>query len=273
MRAVSRAYISALLKMVRQPSLMLSRLNEHWPALAKQILKQRQTLSNEIAVDDPIRFRVGLLSPIKRISDETIHTRALAYLLNPSEEHGLGKHVLAAILTKLPRRQGAAKLAALLRQKRTRVDVFPEYRYSIEGSSTRSVAQNDIRIEMRTNNNAALIVIENKIDAPEGEGQLGWYETEARKWCKKNKGRSLLVYLAPEKRESKPEGDQWLSLSYLDLASALRDVWRRSRSAACHAWLGLYISAITRGVLGIDINRLQDTTIEEIEAYLGRARQ
>ena len=250
---------------------MLSRLNEHWPALEKQILKQRQTLSNEIAEDDPIRLPVDLLSPIKRISDETIHTRALAYLLNPSEEHGLGKNVLAAIFAKLPRRRGAAKLAVLLRQKRTRVDVFPEYRYSIEGAPSRSAARNDIRIEMHNNNNAAVIVIENKIDAPEGEGQLGWYDSEACKWCKKHKGRSLLVYLGREKRQTKQDDDQWLSLTYLDLASALRDVWRRSRSAPGRAWLGLYISAITRGVLGIDINRLQDTTIKEIEAYLGKA--
>lgn len=273
MRAASRAYTSALLKMVRQPSLMLSGLNEHWSALEKQILKQRRTLSNEIDEDDPIRIPVDLLSPIKRQSDETIHTRALAYLLNPSEEHGLGKDVLAAILTKLPRGKGAAKLAELLRQKRTRVDVFPEYRYSIEGSSTRSVARNDIRIEMRTNNKAALIVIENKIDAREGEGQLGWYEADARNWRKKNKGRSLLVYLGRKKRQTKLDDDQWLSLTYLDLASALRNVWRRRRSrlAPGHAWLGLYISAITRGVLGIDINRLEATTIKNIDTYLGRA--
>ncbi len=124
---------------------------------------------------------------------------------------------------------------------------------------------------MRNANDAALIIIENKIDAPEGKGQLGWYEAEARKWCEKNKGRSLLVYLARKNRQTGLGDDPWLGLSYLDFASALRDVWRRSRSAPGRAWLGLYISAITRGLLGIDVDRLQDTTIEVIESYLGRA--
>jgi len=245
---------------------MLSRLSEHWPALEKQILEERRIRSDGIARDDPIRVPVDLLSPIKRVSDEIIHTQALAYLLSPSEEHGLGKDVLSAVLMKLPGRRGAAKIAALLNQKRVRVDVFPEYRYSIEGSPARSADRNDIRIELHSNKNAALIIIENKIEAPEGKGQFRSYEAEARKWCKRNRGQALLVYLAPDKRER----DEWLSLTYLDLASALRHVWQRRRSASGHSWLGLYISAITSGVLGININRLQDTTIEEIDAYLGR---
>ena len=109
-------------------------------------------------------------------------------------------------------------------------------------------------------------IIENKIESPESEGQFYWYAHEARKWCKRNRGQALLVSLARDKLER----DEWLSLSYLDLASALRHVWQRRRSAPGHSWLGLYISAITSGVLGININRLRDTTIREIDAYLGR---
>jgi PD-(D/E)XK nuclease superfamily len=118
-----------------------------------------------------------------------------------------------------------------------------------------------------------LIVIENKINSPEGKDQLPWYEAEARKWHKKNKGRSLLVYLARKKRQTGGDDDQWVSLPYINFASALRDVWLRDRKAAGSAWLGLYISAITHGVLGIDLERPRDTTIAEIEAYIGKATQ
>ena len=114
---------------------------------------------------------------------------------------------------------------------------------------------------MHKKNGEALIVIENKINAPEGKGQLPRYEAEARKWCKEHKGSSLLIYLS---RDGRKVDESWLNLSYLDLASALRYVWRRRRSAPGHAWLGLYISAITRGVLGIDIDRLQDTPIKKM---------
>jgi hypothetical protein len=134
------------------------------------------------------------------------------------------------------------------------VVVTSEYRYSVEGSRIRSLARCDIWITLQARKKAALIVIENKIAAREGAGQLGWYEREARKWCKKHKGRSLLVWLAPEKRNA---SDGWANLSYLELASALRKAWRRNLRAVGRPWLGLYIAAITSGVLGIDINRRQ----------------
>lgn len=267
--AVSQAYVNALLKVARQPSLKLEKLTEHWPALERQILKERQKLSLEIAKDDPIRLPIDLLSPIKCILDETIHTQALAYLLTPSAEHGFEKAVLAAALQKMPQRKGVSKMAALLLQKRTHVHVLPEYYYPIEEVRTRSAARCDIWIEMRNGNRSALIIIENKIDAVEGEGQFLLYEKKAQEWCKTNKGNALLVYLARKERETKTADDAWISLSYLNLASALRDVWRGHRSAPGYAWLGLYISAITQGVLGVDINRLQDTSIDEIKAYLG----
>jgi len=80
---------------------------------------------------------------------------------------------LLAVLAKLQHGKGAAEVAALLRKRQTRVRVSAEYRYSIEGAENRSGARNDIRIEMHNGNEAALIVIENKINAPEGE-ELNW---------------------------------------------------------------------------------------------------
>lgn len=268
---VSPTYIRALLKVARQPSLMLDRLIEHWPRLEQQIVEERRRLTAEIPNDDPIRATIDLLGPIRRPSDEVIHTQALAFLLNPYREHGFGTSVMVAMLSKLPRGQGVAQLVALLRQKRTRIQVIPEYRYSIEGVQGRSVARCDIWIELHNKNNVGLIVIENKIDAPEGAGQLGWYEAEAQKWCNRYAGRSVLLYLAPKKRAAKRRDDRWVSLSYLDMASALRTVWRHHESAPGRAWLGMYISTVTRGVLGMEIDRLQDATLKEIRTYLGEA--
>ena len=213
MRAVSRAYKSALLMLVRQPSLTLSRLNEHWRALEKQILKQRQTLSNEIAEDDPIRFPIDLLSPIRRISDETIHTRALAYLLNPWRNMALEKMYWRLSLPNFCAAGERQNSAVLLRQKHTRVDVFPEYRYSIDPEHrnsikgtphNRSVARNDIRVEMHNNKNAAVIVIENKIDAPEGPDQLRWYEAKRANGARRIKaGHCLFISDARSVRPSR----------------------------------------------------------------------
>jgi PD-(D/E)XK nuclease superfamily len=270
MRQVSQRYVDALFNLVKQKSVALSNLSDHWPEVEKQILKKRLKLSKRIAKGDPIRAPVDLLSPLKRATDETIHTRALAYLLNPLEEHGFGKDVLSAVLAKLSRSRAVAPVTTLL-QKRIRIDVFSEYHYSTRDSSVRSVARNDIRIELQGDNSAALIIVENKIGAPDGKGQLEDYEAEAREWCKRNRARPLLVYLALDKDEGTRRVN-WLNLTYLDLASALRQVWQRRRSAPGRSWLGLYISAITTGVLGINVNRLRDTTIDEIDGYLGGGR-
>jgi hypothetical protein len=264
--SVSPAFKKALLKLIRKPTLGLEMLNEYWPNIEKQILKQRKRLSKPIKSDDPIRLRDDLLGPIARSSDETIHTRALAYLFNPVGAHGLRKHALATFLAKLPRGTGATYFRNLLLQKRTHANVYAEYKH---------IGRNDIRIKLRAKKNVALIVIENKIEAKPSINQLPSYEQEARKWCKKNKkARLLLVYLAPSKNRQPNSGsDRWVNLSYLELAAALRKVWLENPRAAGRAWLGLYIATITREVLGIDINRLQDTPLDQIETYLGKAAQ
>jgi hypothetical protein len=266
---VSTKFTSDLLQTLRQPSLQLDALSGHWPEIEKKISRTRRRLNQDIPKDDPIRLSVNLLAPIGRIRDENVHTRALAYLLDPSNPHGFRKRVLSSLIQKVqdigPHGIGASKVLALLHRKWTKISVISEYRYRIEGFRHRSVARCDIWITLRARKDAAVVIIENKIDAPEGNGQLGWYERKAREWCKKNNGRALLVYLASEKREK----DKWVSLSYLDLASALRGAWIKDSRAAGRAWLGLYIAAITGGVLGFDTSRLQDIALTDIEAYLG----
>ena len=85
-------------------------------------------------------------------------------------------------------------MLALLRRQRTTVSITPEYRYRMEGFRNRSLARCDIWITIRGRKDAALVIIENKIGAPEGKDQFEWYERKAREWCKRNKGQSLLVY-------------------------------------------------------------------------------
>jgi hypothetical protein len=270
-QAVSPRYKSALLKMVRHRSLVLEELQRHWPGLENELMKQRRRLTDKIKdAEDPIRLGVDLLSPMGLISDETIHTRALAYLLDPDPArlHGFEKEVLAAILDKLPRGKGAAQILKLLHGARTIVTVTAEYRYREKGMRDRSVSRCDIWVELKSVKRAALIIIENKINAPEGPGQLAWYEGKAREWRKLHApSKPLLLYLTRDKRHPKSSnGSEWLVLSYLDLASALRQAWLRKPKAAARSWLGLYIAAITGGMLGIDIERPRD---EDIKVYVG----
>jgi hypothetical protein len=275
-KGLSNRYISALLRTVREPSVTLDALKQSWPAVESELAEKRVRVDRRIPDDDPIRFPVDLLGPLDVIEDETRHTRALAYLLDPSQSHGLEKSVLREILQKTKQAGGrseAPKILGLLQGNRTRISVTPEYRYRIEGHRGRSVARADIWVELKTRTDAALIVVENKINAPEASGQLGWYERKARDWCKKHKGHAsqLLIFLTRDQTGAKSsDSGQWVALSYLRLAAALRTVWLSERKAAGRPWLGLYISSITRGLLGLDVRESADVT--EIEEYLGEAQ-
>jgi hypothetical protein len=215
-----------------------------------------------------------LLAPINCSLDETLHTRALSYLLDPAAPHGFKKQVLASFIEKVkdvsPRGSGAAALLALLRRKRTRVTVTPEYRYRVE-DFRRSVARCDIWIELHAAGAAALIIIENKIKAPEYNDQLTWYGKKADAWTKHNLKalEPLCVYLTrTDKQKLKEPSGKWLGLTYIGLAAALRKVWLENQDAVGREWLALYIASITSGVLDIKGKAVEKAALDEIEEYL-----
>jgi hypothetical protein len=260
---MTRAYESKLFKLFRQPSRELGALRNSWPDVKAMIDDHRHRLSRRIHKDDPIRGTVDLLNPLGRTMDEAIHSRALAYLLS-DEQHGYGKHgygkqVLDSLVEKVkdcgPRGSGAAAVLTLLRRKRAEIVVTPEFRYPIENDQDRSAGRCDIWVKLRAGKRSALIVIENKINAPEGSRQLQAYSREACAWCRANNGIPLLIYLAPVRRETKSSDGDWVSLSYLELASALRRAWLKEPNATGKYWLSLYIVSVMRGILGFDIRR------------------
>jgi hypothetical protein len=228
-----------------------------------------------IPADDPLRRHVDLLQTIKCAADETLHTQALAYILDPSQEHGFGRRVLVALLEKVAEvngRAGAARVLHSLRRRTTHLRVTPEYRYRVVGLGDRSVARSDLWIETQARKKSAVVVIENKIGAGESREQLAWYERKVRNWCRdRGHDRRLLVFLTPDGRPATTaKSDRWVAISYLHLASALRRAWAENRRVPGSEWLALYIASITRGVLGIDPSRPAGAHVRDIEIYLGR---
>jgi hypothetical protein len=264
-------------RLVRQPSSELESLQRKWPAVRNRLERKRRHLLRAIPDDDPIRLQVDLLGPIKCASDETLHTQALAYVMDPQTGHQLSKHVLLSLLeflrSKYPR-SGAARVLKTARKAGARINVKPEYRYRVEGFRHRSVARSDVWIEIQVAQRSALIVLENKIKAPESDGQLSWYERKAEAWCKaRGHDRFLLVFLSRKgKATTTSQNRKWVALSYLELAAVLRKVWAETRPALGAQWLALYVASITRGVLGINLERPDNLTLVEIETYLGKGQ-
>lgn len=264
MDALHPSFENDLLRLARRRSRALSTLRARWPEVRRRIRAQREALVRTIREDDPLRLGNDLLAPIGRSLDETSHTQAIAYLLDPAAAHGFRRAILVALLQKVRARE-ARRALQLLQRRSTRISVTPEYRR--DGAPVRC----DVWIELHAAKRALLIVIENKIDAPEGNEQLSRYAVEARKWCKSKGREALLIYLTRHARSPRQTNAQWHNLSYLQLAAALRLVWRRRTKRAGSAWLGLYIASIARSVLGIEFEHLHETPLDRLRIYLGKS--
>ena len=275
-KQVSGRYVANLLRLVRGPSLGLNALKKHWPDVQEESRRKRDSLDRKIPEDDPIRLPLDLLTPLNQVYDETVHTRALAYLLTPSSGHGFRNAILRSIVKQVKwdhsRRSEVASVHRLLADSNVRIDVTPEYRYEIVGCRERSIARPDIWIVLQSPTQSALVVIENKINACESTGQLGWYEQKARHWRKHQRSGaiSLLIFLSLDQHEvESSDSGEWTVLSYVELAAALRNVWHDKRRAPGRQWLGLYIASIIRGLLGVDISSTQGAELKQIQTYLG----
>jgi hypothetical protein len=274
--STSRAnYIKEIGRIVHQPAWELRELTKLWDGAERKLRRKREKLLRCLPSDDPMHLKVDLLHSIKCASDETLHTQALAYILDPSQKHGFGTSVLTALLETIAAingRAGAARILHFTRRRTSQLRVTPEYRYRIEGYRDRSIARSDIWVETKARKKSSVLVIENKIGAAESYGQLAWYERKVQSWCKaRGHNRHLLVFLTPDGRPASTSKKQkWIALSYLQLAAALRTAWIANRNAAGAEWLALYIASITQSVLGIDVDRPEGFSASKIETYLGR---
>jgi hypothetical protein len=135
-----------------------------------------------------------------------LHSRFLAELLDPNGIHGQGDHFLIAFLD-LAKRSGLHSPSE-----------WPQACYSSrlwEITTEEAVNESDrLDIVIRCRRARFIIVIENKIDAAEGNEQLSRYD----KWLQKQKDDfdfRNLVFLAPEVREPETISmDKCLCLSY-----------------------------------------------------------
>ncbi|MGO9686587.1 MAG: PD-(D/E)XK nuclease family protein [Beijerinckiaceae bacterium] len=262
-KSISREFRLNLQKLIRQPCYELTTLMPHWNGICKKIQSEREQLYRRLrlgAPDDPILFRDSLLTPMNAELNERLHTQALAYLFD-TKTHEFEAEVLTAFLNAMPRGSGTTKILPLLKGDRTTITVEAEYRFANDYI--------DLWIEIRGRSRYALVVIENKIGAPETRDQLKRYEKKARDWCNRHSHAPyLIVYLTPQGKTA--SSGQWVSFSYLQLASILRKIWDGNRTACGRTWLGMYIAAITRGVLEIDPERLHDS-LNDLKTYLGES--
>ena len=148
-----------------------------------------------------VHGRSDYLGVLGRHRDELAHSRMLAWLLDPCARHGLGTRVLAGVLRH-------ASPDATLPLGLERVNVFTE------------VVLGDGRLDIVVDAPSLYLVIENKVDAHEGEGQCAYYVEHVQR------ADARFMLLSPDGRGSR-DTPEFTPLRFSQvaqiLAAALRD--------------------------------------------------
>jgi hypothetical protein len=147
--------------------------------------------------------RDDLLGVLGRQRDELTHSRMIAWLLDPCAHHGLGTRVLAGILAMSFHSDPPASAALALAKPRCEVTLI------------------DGRLDIVVEAPGLYLVIENKVDAPEGDRQCEHYYQNIQR------PDARFVLLSPEGKGAQSESDDVRSafrpLRYASLADIIRD--------------------------------------------------
>lgn len=158
---------------------------------------------------------------------EMDHSAFIAWLLNKKEGHNLNNHFMSYFLEELT---SNAKEGKKIPTRSELQNLIFKLEYTLQGES-----KNKTEIENTTKNESGsldiymvdpvsgwTIIIENKIDAKLGDGQLGKYKTFAMEKGQ-NWSKTVLVLMDASDRELAEHEDDWIDVSYNWLGRALRD--------------------------------------------------
>jgi PD-(D/E)XK nuclease superfamily len=243
-QALSAAFLSDLEKVyaaLPAPSeasfLFLAQRFENWRRVTRELVRTRLA---ELDKDDPLLCRISLFRTMDSGRLEMAHTRTLAWLLDPkkNEEHGFGDILLAALLGRLADRdhfdclqvQRVASEDPLEGSAgEGRLDVLAEGEWESIGERVRWT-----------------LVIEAKVDAWEGGGQLDKYDDWLHSHCA---GRRVFrVFLTPDGRAPETGAEEWEPLSFLELVRILRGVYAALRHAPGFHFLRFYLAGVLQDV-------------------------
>ena len=171
---------------------------------------------------------------------ETAHTRALAWLLDPSKEHDFGSKLLEALLERVEGQRHPLEVRRVeseflidqpgKSEATGRIDVFAEGNWS-DGRGKRI---------------PWLLVLEAKIDACEGEGQLSRYEAWLESFADDRK--VLRVFLTPAGRQTETAREDWFLLSFQELVETFRAASDELQDKPGYHYLRLYLAGVLRDV-------------------------
>jgi hypothetical protein len=224
----------------------LSFLASHFDDWRRATQEFVRTHIAELAADDPLRCSISLFRTMDYGRLETAHTRTLAWIIDPkkNDEHGFGHVLLAALLRRLAGRD--------------HFDRFQVERVVSEHPLDGSMGQGRLDVlaegawESMGERVRWTLLIEAKVDAWEGDGQLDKYD----EWLDAHavNRTTYRVFLTPDGRASETGGEEWESFSFLELVRIFRGVYGHLRQAPGFHFLRFYLAGVLQDICRLPRN-------------------
>ncbi len=179
--------------------------------------------------------KFNLFDVLKISRTEIRHSNVLSWLLNPSENHGLGDSVLRGLIQ------------FVVSSYSDDIDVFDALLLDCHDFVLQR-EWHSIDILAVSDNQKYVIAIENKIDSKEHDNQLSRYRRIVNDTYPSYK--TVLVYLTPDGDESS-DPESWYSMSYKDILAIIENA-RRNTKLLPEASLLIdnYIDTVRRDIVG-----------------------
>ncbi|MBI5066936.1 MAG: PD-(D/E)XK nuclease family protein [Deltaproteobacteria bacterium] len=195
----------------------------------------------------------NLFEALGVVRQEVRHSDFLRFLLDPSENHGLGDTMLKALLKRALQRHQHPELGVI------DIDV---------ADLSESYAERErFAIDVLIHGDPAgiVIAIENKIGADEHSDQLRRYKESIRREYPSHK--AVLLFLTPDGQD--PSDPDWIALSYDDVLATTGSVSRARRSTLG----GDVVTALTHYETMVRRHIVSESDVAELCRKLYRAHQ
>jgi len=274
--AISNQFLSDLSKVHRMETFGEVKMAEESSIdellnLGRQLEKLRSDVHNKVTEkieplrktdpENPLFCNVSLYAPMDYGRLEVAHTRTLAWLLDPSKEHGFGASLFSALFPLFDNEIAKDRPFKIkdVRSENTHYD-----------SANEILGRTDIWIEGKWDDDGKsfLVVIEAKIDAPEGKDQLNRYEMAINRH---NIEDVFHVFLTPNGREAEGNtGINWHPVSFSRIAGRLAVVSRDLKKTPGYYFLRFYITSIIRDILGW--KKIEESNPYQLLSYLDQMK-
>ncbi len=186
---------------------------------------------------------------------ETMHSKLLAWFLDPTQAHGFGDKLRNSFLSVIESHENS-------------VNELEVSRVNTEWKLPKGNERIDIVIECTNRNDRSLVTyifVEMKVRSDEGRDQLEKYDHGIDLWLGNDESSvAIKIFLTPDRRESETSSNSWIPIDFEYIARELWKSARKEKDAPGYQLLRYYIASILRDICDWPLPIDQSTSYQVI---------